>query len=71
MVRIGVVGFGNRISGVINGIMRPLEPELRVIGVVDPDREGARSRMAESGDRKSGNCQRSREPGSLASEVKT
>lgn len=47
MIKLGVVGFGSRISGVINHVLRPLAPELRVVGAVDPDREGARSRMAE------------------------
>lgn len=47
MIRLGVAGFGSRISGVINHIIRPLEPDLRVVAVVDPDEKGARGRMAD------------------------
>ncbi len=38
-MRIGVIGYGGRISGMINNF-RALAPDLRVVGVVDPDREG-------------------------------
>jgi predicted dehydrogenase len=47
MVRLGVVGFGWRISGVINSVIRSLEPEARVVGIVDPDEPGARVKLAE------------------------
>lgn len=47
MIRLGVVGFGGRISGVINNILREVEPDLRVVGIVDPDETGARQRLAE------------------------
>jgi len=47
MIGLGVVGFGARISGMINGPMREVEPALRVVGIVDIDQEGARSRLAE------------------------
>ncbi len=46
-MRIGVAGFGWRISGVINSVMRELCPELRVAGIVDPDEAGARAKLAE------------------------
>lgn len=45
MVRLGVVGLGARVSGMINGVMRSVEPSVKVVAVVDPDRAGARSRL--------------------------
>jgi predicted dehydrogenase len=50
MVRLGVIGHGGRVSGVINNVMREVEPDLKVVGIVDPNEEGARSRLSE-GDR--------------------
>ncbi|MHB9130599.1 MAG: Gfo/Idh/MocA family protein [Armatimonadota bacterium] len=47
MVRLGVVGFGGRVSGVINNEMRALDPEVHVVGIVDPNEEAARARLAE------------------------
>jgi len=47
MIRLGVVGFGSRISSLINYPMREVAPDLRVTGIVDPDEPGARSRLAE------------------------
>ena len=47
MIRLGVIGHGSRISGVIKHCLRQVEPEVRVVGIVDPDEEGARSRLAE------------------------
>lgn len=47
MIRIGVVGFGNRISSVINHVLRGVDPDIRVVGIVDPDEKGARSRLDE------------------------
>jgi predicted dehydrogenase len=47
MIRLGVVGFGGRVSSLINYTMREVEPELRVAGIVDPDEPGARSRLAD------------------------
>ncbi len=46
-MRLGVVGFGGRISHMINYPFREVEPDLRVVGIVDPDEPGARSRLAE------------------------
>lgn len=45
MIRIGVIGHGGRISGVIKSCLRSVEPDLRVVGIVDPDEKGARSRL--------------------------
>ncbi|MBN2301165.1 MAG: Gfo/Idh/MocA family oxidoreductase [Lentisphaerae bacterium] len=47
MIRIGVAGFGRRISSVINHVLRDVDPDIRVVGIVDPDEKGARSRLAE------------------------
>ena len=47
MIRLGVVGHGGRISGVINSCLREVEPDIRVVGIVDPNEENARARLAE------------------------
>ncbi len=47
MIRLGVIGFGSRISDLINYPIREVEPDLRVTGIVDPDEPGARSRLAD------------------------
>jgi len=47
MIRLGVVGYGGRINGMIQSVFREVAPDLRVVGVVDPDEPGARSRLAE------------------------
>ena len=41
------MGFGGRASGLINHVMRDVWPDLRISGIVDPDEQGARSRLAE------------------------
>jgi predicted dehydrogenase len=48
MLRLGVIGFGARISGVINGPLSEAEPDLRVVGIVDPNEAAARERLAEA-----------------------
>ena len=45
MIRLGVIGHGGRISGVIKDCLRQVEPDLRVVAVVDPDQQNARSRL--------------------------
>ena len=47
MIRLGVVGNGARISGVINGVLKTADPSVRVVGIVDPDEASARARLAE------------------------
>ena len=42
MIRLGVIGYGRRIHNVIDGCLRPVEPDLRVVGIVDPDEAGVR-----------------------------
>lgn len=45
MIRLGVLGHGGRISGVIKHCLRAVEPDVRVVGIVDPDEAGARARL--------------------------
>ena len=47
MIKIGVIGFGRRASGLINGPLRKAIPDMRITGVIDPDEKGAGSRLAE------------------------
>jgi len=46
MIRLGVIGYGHRIHNVIDSCLRQVEPDLRVVGIVDPDQAGVRSRLA-------------------------
>lgn len=46
-MNFGVVGFGRRISSIIKESFTEICPDLRVVGVVDPDRKGALSRIPE------------------------
>ncbi|MBN1641942.1 MAG: Gfo/Idh/MocA family oxidoreductase [Anaerolineae bacterium] len=46
MVRLGVIGYGGRIRGVIDHCLRAVDPDLRVVGIVDPDQESVRERLA-------------------------
>lgn len=48
MIKMGVIGHGGRISGVIKHCLREVEPDIRVVGIVDPDEAGARARLTES-----------------------
>ncbi len=46
MIRLGVIGHGGRASSFIRNCMRPVcETDLRIVGIVDPDEKGARSRL--------------------------
>jgi len=47
MIKLGVIGHGGRVSSVINNALRKVEPDLKVVGVVDPNEETARSRLSE------------------------
>ena len=47
MIRLGVVGFGFRASGMINEVFRKVESDIRVVGVVDPDQQGVQQRLAD------------------------
>ena len=48
-LRLGVIGYGRRIHGLIRGPFREVEPDLRLVGVVDPNEQGARARIGELG----------------------
>ena len=50
-LRLGVIGYGRRIHGLIRGPFREVEPDLRLVGVVDPNEQGARARIGELGAR--------------------
>jgi predicted dehydrogenase len=45
MTRLGVVGYGRRIHGMICGPFRQIDPVLRVVAIVDPDEAGVRERL--------------------------
>ncbi len=47
MVRLGVVGYGGRIGRVINDILRSVAPDIRVVGIVDPDEKYVRGHLGE------------------------
>ena len=47
MIRLGVIGHGGRMSGMIKAPFRKIAPDLQVVGIVDPDEAGARSRLDE------------------------
>ncbi|MDD5482971.1 MAG: Gfo/Idh/MocA family oxidoreductase [Kiritimatiellae bacterium] len=52
VIRLGVAGYGHRISSFIGAVLRKAEPaafqaEIRVAGIVDPDEAGARARLDE------------------------
>ncbi|OGV58217.1 MAG: hypothetical protein A2X49_03155 [Lentisphaerae bacterium GWF2_52_8] len=47
-MRIGVVGFGARAAGVINHVFREASTEFKIVALVDPDKEKAKSRLLES-----------------------
>ncbi|MFA6108914.1 MAG: Gfo/Idh/MocA family oxidoreductase [Candidatus Latescibacterota bacterium] len=46
MIRLGVIGYGGRIHGIVEHNLRQLEPDVRVVGIVDPDEEGVRGRLS-------------------------
>ncbi|MDD5483361.1 MAG: Gfo/Idh/MocA family oxidoreductase [Kiritimatiellae bacterium] len=48
MLKIGVVGYGHRSSGLVNRYLLEEEPDARVAGVVDPDEANARARLPEA-----------------------
>ena len=44
MIRLGVVGYGGRGAGMV-GVFREIEPDVRVVGIVDPDEAAVRDRL--------------------------
>ena len=47
MLRLGIVGYGGRMHGLVTSAFRQVEPDLRVVAVVDPDEEGVLARLAD------------------------
>jgi len=47
MIKLGVIGFGRRAGGLINGTFRKTVPDMRITGIIDPDEKGVRSRLLE------------------------
>jgi len=47
MLRIGVVGYGLRISTFVKSCLREVQPDIRISGIVDTNEEVALSRLAE------------------------
>ena len=47
MLRLGVVGYGSRTKMIIDEAFRQVEPDIQVVGIVDPDESGVRDRLAE------------------------
>ncbi|MFA6962313.1 MAG: Gfo/Idh/MocA family oxidoreductase [Opitutaceae bacterium] len=47
MIRLGLIGIGQRLAHMVT-CFQSSDPSLRVVGIVDPDREGALSRLPEA-----------------------
>ena len=47
MTRLGVVGYGSRANDLVTGPFREVDPEFRVVGVVDPDEAAVRERLSD------------------------
>lgn len=48
MIRLGIVGFGGRASGILNSELLAVDPSLRVTAIVDLNPEAARARLPEA-----------------------
>ena len=44
MIRLGVIGFGKRMCDLVK-VFRQIEPDISVVGILDPDKPGARERL--------------------------
>jgi predicted dehydrogenase len=49
MIRLGIVGYGHRLSCLITGPMKKAEADFRVVGVVDPAEDVVRKRLRDWG----------------------
>jgi predicted dehydrogenase len=49
-MRLGVIGYGGRARGLIQNIFKKVELELKICGVIDPDRERVAKLLRENGD---------------------
>ena len=47
-MKLGVIGYGGRIHGMITRYFRVFAPELKIAGIVDPDEAGVRQRLDET-----------------------
>ena len=47
MIRLGIIGYGERISDVIDHALRRVDPDIRVVGIVDPNEAVARDRLSD------------------------
>lgn len=47
MIRLGIIGLGQRLAHMVT-CFQASDPSLQVVGIVDPDREGALARLPES-----------------------
>lgn len=47
MIRLGLIGLGQRLAHMVT-CFQASDPSLRIVGVVDPDREGALARLPEA-----------------------
>ncbi|MGE4563412.1 MAG: Gfo/Idh/MocA family protein [Victivallaceae bacterium] len=47
MIKLGVIGCGHRVGGFLAQTLDSFDPDFRVVGVVDPDREGVLGRLRE------------------------
>ena len=45
MIRLGVIGYGGRMHGLVSRVFRQVDPDLRVGAIVDPDEAGVRARL--------------------------
>lgn len=45
-IRLGVVGCGGRLYSLVDHTFRAVAPDIRVVGIVDPDESGVRARLA-------------------------
>jgi predicted dehydrogenase len=45
LIRLGVIGYGNRMHGLVSNVFRQVDPDLRVNAIVDPDEAGVRTRL--------------------------
>ena len=47
MIRLGVIGLGLRVGHFIRETMNAVDPDFRVVGVVDPGEKASREKMRE------------------------
>ena len=45
MIKLGVIGYGGRMHGLVSRVFRQVDPDLRVGAIVDPDEAGVRARL--------------------------